>query len=211
MFSPSPGQCRSCAGARSAQGASVLALPAISPCSRRGKSRSAMYFACGPAKPQAPPNSARTDGEDRGYPVPSRNFKRGMLVGPAPLVAAIVAGKAIAMAPSTPAPNTYDTNRKTPTIAEAAGCPRRHRRRAGNEFVDHLPRVDVPGDGVDVVWPSPTPSDHPVHARIPAQDQERERADGDMTRGGGLRGPTSAAAHHRERLFDAAIELILPT
>jgi malonate decarboxylase alpha subunit len=63
-------------------------------------------------------------------------------------------------------PNTEDT----PTVIEAAAF------RGGivvaqvNEIVDHLPRVDVPGDWVDVVIPSPQPYRiDPLFTRDPAK------------------------------------------
>ena len=76
-----------------------------------------------------------------------------MLVDLTPRVALIVADKADRNGNLYTGPNTEDT----PTIAEAAAF------RGGivvaqvNEIVDRLPRVDVPGDWVDVVVPSPTP------------------------------------------------------
>src|SRR5712675_3442395 len=76
-----------------------------------------------------------------------------MLVDLTPQVALVVADKADRAGNLYTGPNTEDT----PTIAEATAF------RGGivvaqvNEIVDHLPRVDVPGDWVDVVVPSPTP------------------------------------------------------
>src|SRR5258706_6514565 len=75
------------------------------------------------------------------------------LVDLTPQVALIVADKADRDGNLYTGPNTEDT----PTIIEAAAF------RGGivvvqvNETVDHLPRVDVPGDWVDVVVPSPKP------------------------------------------------------
>src|SRR6266851_1482259 len=74
-----------------------------------------------------------------------------MLVDLTPRVALIVADKADRDGNLYTGPNTEDT----PTITEAAAF------RGGivvaqvNEIVDRLPRVDVPGDWVDVVVPSP--------------------------------------------------------
>src|SRR3984957_2584878 len=76
-----------------------------------------------------------------------------MLVDLTPRVALVVADKADRHGNLYTGPNTEDT----PTIAEAtAFC-------GGivvvqvNEVVDRLPRVDIPGDWVDVVVPSPKP------------------------------------------------------
>src|SRR6266566_1482239 len=76
-----------------------------------------------------------------------------MLVDLSPRVALTVADKADRDGNLYTGPNTEDT----PTIAEAAAF------RGGvvvaqvNEIVDRLPRVDIPGDWVDVVVPSPKP------------------------------------------------------
>jgi malonate decarboxylase alpha subunit len=76
-----------------------------------------------------------------------------MLVDLTPRVALIVADEADRDGNLYIGPNTEDT----PTIAEAAAF------RGGivvaqvNKIVDRLPRVDVPGDWVDVVVPSPRP------------------------------------------------------
>src|SRR6202048_3181981 len=75
------------------------------------------------------------------------------LVDLTPQVALVVADKADRDGNLYTGPNTEHT----PTIAEAAAF------RGGivvaqvNEIVDRLPRVDVPGDWVDVVVPSPKP------------------------------------------------------
>src|SRR6185369_9286651 len=74
-----------------------------------------------------------------------------MLVDLTPQVALVVADKADRDGNLYTGPNTEDT----PTITEATAF------RGGivvaqvNEVVDRLPRVDVPGDWVDVVVPSP--------------------------------------------------------
>src|SRR6202051_3864177 len=89
-----------------------------------------------------------------------------MLVDLTPRVALIVADKADRNGNLYTGPNTEDT----PTIAEAAAF------RGGivvaqvNEIVDRLPRVDVPGDWVDVVGPSPKPYlIDPLFTRDPAK------------------------------------------
>jgi malonate decarboxylase alpha subunit len=89
-----------------------------------------------------------------------------MLVDLTPRVALIVADKADRNGNLYTGPNTEDT----PTIAEAAAF------RGGivvaqvNEIVDRLPRVDVPGDWVDVVVPGPTPYlIDPLFTRDPAK------------------------------------------
>src|SRR5690349_22656040 len=75
------------------------------------------------------------------------------LVDLTPEVALVVADKADRDGNLYTGPNTEDT----PTITEAAAF------RGGivvaqvNEIVNHLPRVDVPGDWVDFVIPSPKP------------------------------------------------------
>ena len=74
-----------------------------------------------------------------------------MLVDLTPRVALVVADKADRNGNLYTGPNTEDT----PTIVEAAAF------RGGivvaqvNEIVDRLPRVDIPGDWVDFVVPSP--------------------------------------------------------
>src|SRR3984893_15672612 len=76
-----------------------------------------------------------------------------MLVDLAPQVALVVADKADRDGNLYTGPNTEDT----PTITEAAAL------RGGivvaqvNQIVDRLPRVDIPGDGIDVVVTSPKP------------------------------------------------------
>src|SRR6202789_742737 len=89
-----------------------------------------------------------------------------MLVDLTPRVALIVADKADRNGNLYTGPNTEDT----PTIAEATAF------RGGivvaqvNEIVERLPRVDVPGDWVDVVVPSPTPYlIDPLFTRDPAK------------------------------------------
>src|SRR5580692_5783326 len=89
-----------------------------------------------------------------------------MLVDLTPRVALIVADKADRNGNLYTGPNTEDT----PTIAEAAAF------RGGivvaqvNEVVDRLPRVDIPGDWVDFVVPSPKPyAIEPLFTRDPAK------------------------------------------
>src|SRR5258708_39631361 len=88
------------------------------------------------------------------------------LVDLTPRVALVVADKADRDGNLYTGPNTEDT----PTIIEAAafhggiGVPQ------VNEIVDRLPRVDVPGDWVDVVVPSPKPYlIDPLFTRDPAK------------------------------------------
>src|ERR1700728_2092617 len=92
-----------------------------------------------------------------------------MLVDLTPQVALVVADKADRNGNLYTGPNTEDT----PTIAEAAAF------RGGivvaqvNEVVDRLPRVDIPGDWVDVVVKSPTPyAIEPLFTRDPAKIRE---------------------------------------
>src|ERR1700744_702555 len=89
-----------------------------------------------------------------------------MLVDLTPRVALIVADKADRHGNLYTGPNTEDT----PTIAEAVAF------RGGivvaqvNEIVDRLPRVDVPGDWVDLVVQSPKPYlIDPLFTRDPAK------------------------------------------
>src|ERR1700746_489738 len=87
-----------------------------------------------------------------------------MLVDLTPRVALIVADKADRNGNLYTGPNTEDT----PTIAEAAAF------RGGivvaqiNEIVDRLPRVDIPGDWIDFVVPSPYAIE-PLFTRDPAK------------------------------------------
>src|SRR6202789_984659 len=88
-----------------------------------------------------------------------------MLVDLTPHVALVVADKADRNGNLYTGPNTEDT----PTLIEAAAF------RSGlvvvqvNEIVDRLPRVDVPGDWVDVVVASPKPyAIDPLFTRDPA-------------------------------------------
>src|ERR1700761_1906303 len=92
-----------------------------------------------------------------------------MLVDLTPRVALIVADKADRHGNLYTGPNTEDT----PTIAKAASF------RGGivvaqvNEIVDRLPRVDVPGDWVDVVVQSPAHyAIEPLFTRDPAKIRE---------------------------------------
>src|SRR3977135_3847077 len=94
-----------------------------------------------------------------------------MLVDLTPRVALIVAAQADRTGNLYTGPNTEDT----PTIAEAAAF------RGGivvaqvNEIVEHLPRVDIPGDWVDVVVPSPVRyAIEPLFTRDPAKIRENK-------------------------------------
>jgi malonate decarboxylase alpha subunit len=89
-----------------------------------------------------------------------------MLVDLTPQVALVVADKADRDGNRYTGPNTEDT----PTITEATAF------RGGivvaqvNEIVDHLPRVNVPGDWVNFVIPSPKPYlIDPLFTRDPAK------------------------------------------
>src|ERR1700748_3086315 len=89
-----------------------------------------------------------------------------MLVDLTPQVALLVADKADRDGNLYTGPNTEDT----PTIIEATAF------RGGvvvvqvNEIVDRLPRVDIPGDWVDVVVQSPKPyAIEPLFTRDPAK------------------------------------------
>src|SRR5262249_24123085 len=89
-----------------------------------------------------------------------------MLVDLTPQVALLVADKADRSGNLYTGPNPEDT----PTITEATAC------RGGvvgvqvNEIVDRLPRVDIPGDWVDVIVQSPKPyAIEPLFTRDPAK------------------------------------------
>src|SRR5258708_27996739 len=76
-----------------------------------------------------------------------------MLVDLTPRVALVVADKADRHGNLYTGPNTEDT----PMIVEAAAFSGGVVVTQVNEIVDRLPRVDVPGDWVDLVVPSPKP------------------------------------------------------
>ena len=88
-------------------------------------------------------------------------------------------------------PNTEDT----PAIVEATAFKSGIVIAQVNEMVDRLPRVDIPGDWVDFVVPSPQAALHraAVHPR-PGADLRDPDADGDDGDQGHLRRIWRAAA-----------------
>ena len=131
-----------------------------------------------------------------------------MLVDLTPRVALIVADAADRDGNLYTGPNTEDT----PTIAEAAAF------RGGivvaqvNEIVDRLPRVDVPGDWVDVVVPSPRPYlIDPLFTRDPGKIRNENVLMAMMAIAGVYEPYEVRRLNHGIGYATAAIELILPT
>src|ERR1700712_1276064 len=131
-----------------------------------------------------------------------------MLVDLAPRVALIVADKADRDGNLYTGPNTEDT----PTIAEAVAF------RGGivvaqvHEIVDRLPRVDVPGDWVDLVVPSPTPYlIDPLFTRDPAKIRNENVLMAMMAIAAVYEPYEVRRLNHGIGYATAAIELILPT
>jgi malonate decarboxylase alpha subunit len=131
-----------------------------------------------------------------------------MLVDLAPRVALIVADKADRNGNLYTGPNTEDT----PTTAEAVAF------RGGivvaqvNEIVDRLPRVDVPGDWVDLVVPSPTPYlIDPLFTRDPARIRNENVLMAMMAIAAVYEPYQVRRLNHGIGYATAAIELILPT
>src|SRR3979411_1015538 len=131
-----------------------------------------------------------------------------MLVDLTPQVALVVADKADRNGNLYTGPNTEDT----PTIAEAAAF------RGGivvaqvNEIVDRLPRVDVSGDWVDVVVPSPKPYlIDPLFTRDPAKIRNENVLMAMMAIATVYEPYQGRRLNHGIGYATAAIELILPT
>src|ERR1700734_3498536 len=131
-----------------------------------------------------------------------------MLVDLTPRVALIVADKADRNGNLYTGPNTEDT----PTIAEAAAF------RGGivvaqvNEVVDRLPRVDIPGDWVDFVVPSPKPyAIEPLFTRDPAKVRDENVLMAMMAIAAVYEPYQVRRLNHGIGYATAAIELILPT
>src|SRR5712671_1925466 len=131
-----------------------------------------------------------------------------MLVDLTPQVALVVADKADRAGNLYTGPNTEDT----PTIAEATAF------RGGvvvaqvNEIVDHLPRVDVPGDWVDFVIPSPKPYlIDPLFTRDPAKIRDENVLMAMMAIAAVYEPYQVRRLNHGIGYATAAIELILPT
>jgi malonate decarboxylase alpha subunit len=131
-----------------------------------------------------------------------------MLVDLTPQVALVVADKADRDGNLYTGPNTEDT----PTIIEAAAF------RGGivvaqvNEIVDHLPRVDVPGDWIDFVIPSPKSYlIDPLFTRDPAKIRNENVLMAMMAVAAVYEPYQVRRLNHGIGYATAAIELILPT
>jgi malonate decarboxylase alpha subunit len=131
-----------------------------------------------------------------------------MLVDLTPRVALVVADQADRHGNLYTGPNTEDT----PIIAEAAAF------RGGvvvaqvNEIVDHLPRVDIPGDWVDVVVQSPAHyAIEPLFTRDPAKVREDKILMAMMAIAAVYQPYQIRRLNHGIGYATAAIELILPT
>jgi malonate decarboxylase alpha subunit len=125
-----------------------------------------------------------------------------------PHVALIVADEADRDGNLYTGPNTEDT----PTITEAAAF------RGGivvaqvNKIVDRLPRVDVPGDWVDVVIPSPKPYRiDPLFTRDPAKIRDENVLMAMMAIAAVYEPYEVRRLNHGIGYATAAIELIVPT
>src|SRR6202046_4736420 len=130
------------------------------------------------------------------------------LVDLTPQVALVVADKADSAGNLYTGPNTEDT----PTITEAAAF------RGGivvaqvNEIVDHLSRVDVPGDWVDFVIQSPKPYlIDPLFTRDPAKIRDENVLMAMMAIAAVYEPYQVQRLNHGIGYATAAIELILPT
>jgi malonate decarboxylase alpha subunit len=131
-----------------------------------------------------------------------------MLVDLTPSVALVVADKADRHGNLYTGPNTEDT----PMIVEAAAF------RGGvvvaqvNEIVEHLPRVDIPGDWVDVVVESPADyAIEPLFTRDPAKIREDKILMAMMAIAAVYQPYEIRRLNHGIGYATAAIELILPT
>src|SRR6266403_6084672 len=131
-----------------------------------------------------------------------------VLVDLTPQVSLVVADKADCDGNLYTGPNTEDT----PTITEAAAF------RGGivvaqvNEIVDRLPRVDVPGDWIDVVIPSPKPYlIDPLFTRDPAKVRDENVLMAMMAIAAVYEPYQVQRLNHGIGYATAAIELVLPT
>jgi malonate decarboxylase alpha subunit len=131
-----------------------------------------------------------------------------MLVDLSPRVALIVADLADRNGNLYTGSNTEDT----PTIVEAAAF------RGGilvaqvNKIVDHLPRVDIPGDWIDFVVPSPKPyAIEPLFTRDPAKVRDENVLMAMMAIAAVYEPYQVRRLNHGIGYATAAIELILPT
>ena len=131
-----------------------------------------------------------------------------MLVDLTPRVALVVADKADRHGNLYTGPNTEDT----PMIVEAAAFSGGVVVTQVNEIVEHLPRVDIPGDWVDVVVPSPVRyAIEPLFTRDPAKIRENKILMAMMAIAAVYEPYEIRRLNHGIGYATAAIELILPT
>jgi malonate decarboxylase alpha subunit len=131
-----------------------------------------------------------------------------MLVDLTPRVALVVADKADRHGNLYTGPNTEDT----PVIVEAAAFNGGIVVAQVNEIVEHLPRVDIPGDWIDVVVQSPAHyAIEPLFTRDPAKIREDKILMAMMAIAAVYEPYEIRRLNHGIGYATAAIELILPT
>ena len=131
-----------------------------------------------------------------------------MFIDLPPRVAFICADKADRQGNLYTGPNTEDT----PTIVEATAFQNGIVIAQVNEIVDTLPRVDIPGDWIDLIVQSPTPySVEPLFTRDPRQINELHILMGMMVIRGVYERYGVTSLNHGIGFDTAAIELLLPT
>jgi malonate decarboxylase alpha subunit len=131
-----------------------------------------------------------------------------MMVDLTPHVALVVADKADRNGNLYTGPNTEDT----PTLVEATAFRRGIVVAQVNEIVDHLPRVDVPGDWVDSIVPAGRPyAIEPLFTRNPAKIREDKILMAMMAIVAVYERYEVRRLNHGIGYATAAIELILPT
>jgi malonate decarboxylase alpha subunit len=131
-----------------------------------------------------------------------------MLVDLRPRVALVVADEADRHGNPYTSPNTEDT----PMIVEAAAFSGGVVVAQVNEIVEHLPRVDIPGDWVDVVVQSPAHyAIEPLFTRDPAKIREDKILMAMMAIAAVYQPYEIRRLNHGIGYATAAIELILPT
>jgi malonate decarboxylase alpha subunit len=131
-----------------------------------------------------------------------------MLLDLTPRVALVVADKADRHGNLYTGPNTEDT----PTVVEAAAFSGGVVVAQVNEIIEHLPRVDIPGDWVDVVVQSPAHyAIEPLFTRDPAKIREDKILMAMMAIAAVYHPYGIRRLNHGIGYATAAIELILPT
>ena len=131
-----------------------------------------------------------------------------MLVDLTPRVALVVADEADRYGNLYTGPNTEDT----PMIVEAAAFSGGVVVAQVNEIVEHLPRVDIPGDWVDVVVQSPAHyAIEPLFTRDPAKIREDKILMAMMAIAAVYQPYEIRRLNHGIGYVTAAIELILPS